>query len=141
MRYFGIESQKFQIGYFWFLNSLDYGTLSPKILSVNSMHMVLLWIINNEFALGFMLILIYKNCEYTIGIKNCEYHWYQKLWFFDVICRRKYYVFWNGFKLFLTLQTSFYLKAHHIDLGFVLCKKSTLWFSLFWICRHFSLRK
>ena len=57
----------------------------------------------------------------------------QKLSFFDVICRHEYYAFWagNGKKNVLTLQASRFVIAHHIGLGFVLCKKSTLWFSLF----------
>ena len=45
------------------------------------------------------------------SINICEYHWYQKLWFFNVICCPEYYVFWpgNGIKLFLTLPASIYV--------------------------------
>ena len=37
-------------------------------------------------------------------IKRREYHWYQKLLFFNVICRREYYAYraGNGILLFLT---------------------------------------
>ena len=40
------------------------------------------------------------------SIKNCEYHWYQKMLFFNVICRREYYSYsaGNGILLFLTFH-------------------------------------
>ena len=68
---------------------------------------------------------------------------YQKWLFFDEICRHEYYTIWapNGIKLFLTLQASIFVIAHHIDLVFVLCNNSTLWFSLFWICCQFGWKK
>ena len=67
-----------------------------------------------------------------IYIKNCEHHWYQNCGFLcDMPLRILRVLAWNGTKLFLTLQASIYVNAHHIDLGFVRCKKCTLWFSLF----------
>ena len=65
--------------------------------------------------------------------KSRENHCYKKLSFFNVICRREYYAkkAGNGILLFLTLQASIYVDAHHIDLEFVLRKKRILCFSLF----------
>ena len=56
------------------------------------------------------------------SIKNCN-RIMSKIVVFDVICCQ-HYALWagNGIKLFLTLQASIFVIAHHIDLGFFLCK-------------------
>ena len=80
------------------------------------------------------------------SIKNHEYHWFQKLSFSYVICRREYnayrvYRAWNGILLFLTLQASIYVNAHHIDFGLVLCKKELYGFHYFKYAATLALKK